>query len=91
MEDSVTTDMEKSLNEMREDIERKEEYQGQLSGLKERWEQFEPDSKELEKLYENLTFYQNNSQNSTEEIIKLTNQLKNKIKKHKTKIDQGKY
>jgi len=81
--------MEKSLNEMRSDIGKKDQYEADLAALAQRWDAFEPETRDIEKLYEQLDFYQNNSQKSTEEIIKLTNLLKNKIKKIKGKIDGG--
>lgn len=81
--------MEKALNEMRNDIGKKDQYQNQLVTIKNKWEEFEPHSEGMDKLYEKLNIYQNDSQNSTEKIISLTNLLKTKIKKYNKKIDQG--
>ena len=83
--------MEKALNEMREDIGMKDEYQNQLVTIKAKWEEFEPHSEGMDKLYEKLNMYQNDSQTSTEQIISLTNLLKAKIKKYNKRIEQGKY
>jgi len=82
--------MEKALNEMRQDIGKKDEYQTSLANLKTRWEVFEPKKDGLDNCYESLSLYQNESQKSTEEIIKLTNLLKVKIKKLNSRLDLGK-
>ena len=74
---------------MRMEIGRKDEYQSKLSGLKSRWQVFEEKHQGLEKCYEHLEVYQNDSHNSTEKIIKLTNKLKKKIQKCNTRLDQG--
>lgn len=81
--------MEKALNQMRMDIGRKDEYQSKLTGLKNRWAVFEAKSEGLETCYEDLEIYQNDSHNSTEKIIKLTNQLKKKIQNSNMRLDVG--
>lgn len=81
--------MEKALNEMRKDIGRKDEYQSRLAGLRKRWEVFEARTKGLDTCYEGLEAYQNDSNNGTERIIKLTKELKKKIQKSNSKLDTG--
>jgi len=81
--------MEKALNEMRKDIGKKDEYQNSLANLQTRWETFKPKKEGLETCYESLSLYQNESQKSTEQIIKLTNQLKKKIRSQNLRLEQG--
>jgi seryl-tRNA(Sec) selenium transferase len=81
--------MEKALNEMRKDIGKKDQYQNTLANLKTRWEAFQPKKEGLETCYESLSLYQNESQKSTEQIIKLTNQLKKKIRNQNNRLEQG--
>jgi vacuolar-type H+-ATPase subunit E/Vma4 len=81
--------MEKALNEMRKDIGKKDDYQTSLASLKSRWETFMSKKEGLENCYESLSLYQNESQKNTEEIIKLTNLLKVKIKKLNSRLDLG--
>lgn len=81
--------MEKALNQMRTDIGRKDEYQSRLTGLDKRWQVIDGKAEGLETMYEDLEVYQNDSHNSTEKIIKLTNQLKKKIQKKNSRLDVG--
>ena len=82
--------MEKALNEMREDIGKKDEYQTTLANLKSRWEKLTPETEGLESMYEDLNFYHNDSQASGEKIMNLTSLLKKKVEKFKQRIEHGK-
>ena len=82
--------MEGALNEMRENIGRKDGHQKQAIELENRWVEFKPYREQVSELFEDLGKYQKDSQTKSEAIVVLSKQMKQKIKGFNSQINSCK-
>ena len=79
--------MEKALGEMRQEIGKKDSYQTELDDLEKGWDSFRPQKEALGKFFEEIDSNQHLTNPATDQIIKGTKAVKNRIKAFNVEIN----